>query len=187
MGLVNKRQIYLWPILLLTTSFLFAAVLISSNYKGIISLLAIGGGKVSSNNYNISEAVLGQGMFGRAESPSYRNESGFTTQAETLANPPAADLKEAFVYPNPYKPNSRGSRFYADRITFKKLPVECAIKIFTISGELAATLEKTNSAVDYYEWSATNDSGEKLASGVYVYFITTPKGEKAKGKFSIVK
>ena len=187
MGLVNKKRIYLWPILLLSTTCLVAVALISTNYQGVISLLAIGGGNASSASYKMTESVLGQGMFGNAQSASYHNESGYVPQAETLSNPPAADLKEVFVYPNPYKPNSHGSRFYSDRITFKRLPAVCTLKVFTISGELAAKLEKTNSSVDYYEWPATNNSGEKLASGVYIYFITAPNGEKAKGKFSVIK
>jgi hypothetical protein len=185
---ISVRQLILVSLFLFVPVFLlFAIKLISDNYNLIPSILAIGGGKTSSQNYNITYGVLGQGIFGTAGSVSYKNETGYIPQLEAVANPPAIDLKEVYVYPNPFKPNSPSSRFYSDKITFKRLPVSAKIKVFTITGELVATIEKTDPTVDYYEWDCRNNSGEKLASGVYIYFITTPEGEKAKGKFAIVK
>jgi hypothetical protein len=165
---------------------LFAAVLVSTNYKIFIGLLSGGGGRSTSDSYKIASAVIGQGMVGSAGSASYQSCVGYIPQAEVLKAQAATNLSEVYVYPSPYKPNSPDSRFYADKITFKKLTGEATIKVFTITGELAATLKKTDS-FDYYEWDATNDAGQKLASGVYIYFITTPNGEKAKGKFAIIK
>ncbi len=169
----------------LAAAFLLAAVMISTNYKILIPSLSSSGGKSESSGYKTT-AVLGQGVSGSAESASYKDGAGFIPQT-IVASPPAPNLREVYVYPNPYKPNSPAGKFYADKITFKKLPALATIKIFTISGELAATLRKTDAAVDDYEWLATNDAGRRLASGVYIYFITTPAGEKAKGKFAIIK
>lgn len=180
-----KRLIFF--VLFLFFSFSFGTELISENYALILTALLSGSGEISSQNYNIV-GVLGQGVCGYAKNDSYKNEAGYIPQLEAVVSlSPAFDLKEVYVYPNPLKLNSPSNRFYSDRITFKRLPVDATIKIFTITGEIVATIEKSDPTVDYYEWFATNNSGEKLASGVYIYFITTPQGEKAKGKFAIIK
>lgn len=180
-----RKQGFEISALILTGSVLFAAAMISTNYKILIPSLSSSGGKSESSSYKTT-AALGQGVSGSAESASYKNSAGFISQT-IVVSPPASNLSEVYVYPNPYKPNSPSSKFYADKITFKRLPAQATIKVFTISGELAATLRKTDASVDDYEWSATNDAGRKLASGVYIYFITTQTGEKAKGKFAIIK
>jgi len=41
--------------------------------------------------------------------------------------------------------------------------------------------------VDYYEWDVKNSSGQKLASGVYIYYITATGAGKAKGKFAVIR
>ena len=170
----------------LASAVLFAAVLISANYKIFIGLFTGGGGGAGvSGNYKMAGAGIGQGIAGAAASANYKSGAGNVQQAEVLKSIAAVNLSDVYVYPNPYKPNSPG-RFQADRITFKKLTGEATIRVYTITGELAATLNKTDS-FDDYEWDATNDAGQKLASGVYIYLITNPAGEKAKGKFAIIK
>jgi hypothetical protein len=36
-------------------------------------------------------------------------------------------------------------------------------------------------------WDLTNDSGDKVASGVYLYVITDGQGDKVRGKVGILK
>ena len=181
-----KRPVPAATIFLLTGAALFAAVLISANYKIFIGLFTGGGGGGrASGSYKMASAVIGQGVSGDAASANYKSGAGSVPQTEVLKSIAALNLSDVYVYPNPYKPNSPG-RFQADKITFKKLTGEATIRVYTITGELAATLNKTDS-FDDYEWDATNDAGQKLASGVYIYFVTAPGGETAKGKFSIIK
>ena len=105
----------------------------------------------------------------------------------TLVLPaPALNLSETYVYPNPFKPGS-GSVFDAPKIVFKKLTDRATIKVYSYAGQLVATLHKTDTSVDYYEWDAKNETGEYVASGVYVYLITNTSGEKISGKFGIIR
>ncbi|MEW6096310.1 MAG: cohesin domain-containing protein [bacterium] len=100
----------------------------------------------------------------------------------------AEHLGEVIVYPNPYK------AWKHDHITFghprevdKRLTAYATIKIFNIAGELVRTLEVVPSDNGEKIWNVDNDSGEKVASGIYIYLITNPKGEKCIGKIGIIK
>jgi hypothetical protein len=95
------------------------------------------------------------------------------------------DLSEVIVFPNPFKPGSGGA-YDAAEITFRNLTRKSTIKIFNIAGELVKTIEVDNVAGEE-KWNAKNDSGEKVASGVYIYYVSTDGGLKAKGKFAIIK
>lgn len=163
-----------------------AGALISSGYKLSIPVLASGSADTASLNYKVQTGTLGQVFSGSSQSANYRNSGGFLAPALAMANPPAVNLSDAYVYPNPFKPNSPGS-FHAEKITFKHLPAEATIRIFAITGRQVTELHKTDRTVDYYEWNATNSDGQKLASGVYLYFMTAPGGGKAKGKFAVIR
>lgn len=170
----------------LTGSLVYAGMLISSNYILSFNAVTNGVSSTASAGYRIQTGTLGQGVFGSAQSANYQNSGGFVSQAVAPVSPPAANLSDAYVYPNPFKPNSPGS-FQSDKITFKHLPAEATIRIFAITGRQVAELHKTDSSVDYYEWNAANSDGQKLASGVYIYYMTAPAGGKAKGKFAVIR
>ena len=171
---------------LLAGSLVYAGSLISSQYTLSIPVLANGGASTVSPKYSVRNGILGQGVSGGAQSAGYSNSGGFVSRIGAMASPPAVNLSDAYVYPNPFKPNSPG-RFWADKITFKRLPEEAIIRVFTITGRQAVELHKTDRTVDHYEWNVTNSDGQKLASGVYLYFMTSPSGGKAKGKFSVIR
>lgn len=170
----------------LAASAVYAGTLLSGRYAVSIPTLVNGGADTLSPGYAIRYGVLGQGLAGNAQSSGYANAGGFGEPARAMASPPAVNLSDAYVYPNPFKPNSPG-RFRADMITFKRLPAEATIRIFAITGRLVAELHKTDRTVDHYEWSAVNDDGRKLASGVYIYYMTAPGGGKARGKFAVIR
>ncbi len=173
-------------IFFLLTSIVIAAIMVSTNYKQLAVTLSNGGGSAPSPNY-ITIGSITTGFIGNAESASYKTMGGFISQAAVISRIlPAMDLTKAHVYPNPYKPGS-GGKFDADYITFKKLTSRATIRVFNITGELCATINKNDTTVDNYKWNTTNDAGKKLASGVYIYYITNPAGKTAKGKFAIIK
>ena len=167
----------------LTGSLVYAGVLISAQYILSLGSVTNSTANTSSANYSI-QATLGQSVSGDAESANYHNSGGFAGQAGVLAAS-AADLSDAYVYPNPFKPNSPGS-FQAAFITFAHLPAVATIKVFAITGKLVAELHK-NDGTDFYRWDAKNSDGQKLASGVYIYYMTAPNGGKAKGKFGVIR
>jgi len=90
------------------------------------------------------------------------------------------DLSDAYAYPVPFIP-SRGD----STITFTNISPACKIKIYTLSGELATTIEHTTGETSY-PWNVTNDRGDRLGSGVYLYIIKNEKYSK-KGKLIIIR
>jgi len=168
---------------LLTGSLVYAEVLISSQYSLSAPVMVNGGANTVSPNYRIQTGILGQTVSGGAQSQNYNNSGGFVVPTVAL---PAADLRDAYLFPNPFKPNSPG-RFQAAGITFSHLPAEATISVFAITGRQVAKLHKTDGTVDSYKWNVTNSDGQKLASGVYLYLITAPGGGKARGKFAVIR
>ena len=170
----------------LAGSAVYAEALLSEHYALAIPTLANGGATTASPGYGIQYGVLGQGLSGRAASSNYIESGGFVDPALGTEDAPAADLREAYVYPNPFKPNSPG-RFQAAGITFKRLPAAATIRVYAITGRLVAELRKTDRTVDYYEWDVTNSAGRKLASGVYIFYVTAPGVGRSKGKFAVIR
>jgi hypothetical protein len=98
------------------------------------------------------------------------------------------NLKKVIVYPNPYKPGTGGKYDRSDGIIFSNLTEKAEIKIYTISGELVRSMNKNNHE-DRYVWDTKNNSGNTVASGVYIYRITNPdnSSDKTKGKVAIIR
>lgn len=91
------------------------------------------------------------------------------------------DLSKVYVFPNPFNPNVHG------KITFAELTATAEIRIFTIVGELIKTIEVTPQHSGRPTWDGRNDAGEKVASGIYIYVITTEEGYRAIGKIGVIK
>ncbi|OGS21078.1 MAG: hypothetical protein A2252_04075 [Elusimicrobia bacterium RIFOXYA2_FULL_39_19] len=89
------------------------------------------------------------------------------------------NLNTVKAYPNPFKISGADNK-----ISFTNLTTQVTIKIFNIAGELVKTLESTNGLAI---WDVKNEIDESVASGVYVYIITNPQGEKKTGKIAIIK
>lgn len=78
----------------------------------------------------------------------------------------------------------------ADRheIHFTRLPAECTIKVFTLTGELVKTI-KHNRATDnreFAKWDLKTEFGSEVAYGVYLYHIDSPAGTNM-GKLAIMR
>lgn len=99
------------------------------------------------------------------------------------------------VYPNPlFAHNPTGSYLgrRADEpfVTFSNLPEEVTIKIYSLSGSLLRVLTESDKALGakspFLEWDLKNDSGLRVASGMYLAIVTSPNvGEKVL-KFAII-
>jgi len=90
------------------------------------------------------------------------------------------NIDSILVYPVPYKPASGGS-YDAAGITFQNIGVNAKIKIFNVAGELV--FDTTQST--FYIWDAKNKYGNNVASGVYIYYITSDNGKTFKGKIAV--
>jgi hypothetical protein len=94
------------------------------------------------------------------------------------------------VVPNPYDKRSRlfqfGEDSQYDRITFYGLPAECKLMIFTERGDLIWDKEHTTGTGDEL-WDSKTSSGQIIASGIYILYVETPKGESVIRKFVIIR
>jgi hypothetical protein len=93
----------------------------------------------------------------------------------------ASDFSAVQVYPNPWRSDKHAGK----PVTFANLPVNSMIKLFTTSGHKVKELSSQNSGLS--TWDLTNDSGDKVASGIYIYLITDSQGDKVKGKVAVIK
>lgn len=94
------------------------------------------------------------------------------------------DLTKAYCYPNPYI----HSKYSQQGITFADLTEDVRIKIFTIAGELVYDSGMiTSVSPGTFKWHATNQSGNYVASGIYIYLITNNQGDKKTGKVGVVR
>lgn len=97
------------------------------------------------------------------------------------------------VFPNPmygYNPYTAYSGLSADDpfVTFTNLPnEEVTIKIYSLSGQLLNTLVKDPASTSpFLSWNLQNEAGLRVASGLYLAIVSSPKyGEKVL-KFSII-
>jgi hypothetical protein len=109
------------------------------------------------------------------------------------ATPPAPNLEDVAVVPNPYRSTAQwdapnGGR----RIHFIHLPAGTTIKIFTTSAELIRTLQlDVNSSpggvTGELAWDLKNEAGRTVVSGIYMYLAETPQGRTRRGHFVIIK
>jgi hypothetical protein len=89
------------------------------------------------------------------------------------------DMGSARVYPNPWRV-ARGDGM----ITFDLMPLNSQVKIFTVSGRWLRTLD---AAAGSASWDLKNDSGDQVASGIYLYLLTSPAGGKGRGIVTIIR
>ncbi len=110
------------------------------------------------------------------------------------------DIENAHPYPVPYKPNDPEDGIpeafigtLRSGITFTKLPSECEIEIFTITGRLVNSMHHSDSSLqingqvgNYYWYPVENSYNSPVASGVYIYYLTGGNKHKS-GKLMIIK
>ena len=106
-----------------------------------------------------------------------------------------AELARIKVVPNPYvaaatwEPRNpfetgRGPR----ELHFTHLPKKCTIRIYTVQGELVATIEHDSPLEDgTAEWNMLTKDNLDIAYGVYIYHIDAPGLGEVVGKFAVIK
>jgi len=98
------------------------------------------------------------------------------------------DLTDAHAYPVPWKPNDGIEETGTEEkgITFTKLSTEGVIKIYTLSGELVMKYEFKPADSGQWKWDVKTANGDKVFSGVYIYYIENEKEHKT-GKLIIIR
>ena len=99
---------------------------------------------------------------------------------------PDADLTPVYAYPVPFRPGAKDAARYGswtDLITFTNLPAYGKIRIYTVTGALVRELE---AAPPSMKWDLKNSSGQTVASGVYLWEVTSGSSRKT-GKLVVIK
>ena len=109
-----------------------------------------------------------------------QNGSQTSNTATATVTLVSADLSAVQVYPNPWRSDKHAGK----SVTFANLPAHCTIKLFTVSGHKVKEFDNINGT---QAWDLTNDSGDKVASGIYIYLITDSQGNKVRGKVAVIK
>lgn len=102
-----------------------------------------------------------------------------TTQIVTPPPPPAetTPVTSLQIYPNPFCPPRQ-------QLTIDGLPSGTAINIYTLSGELARSLDCYGGGK--ISWDGRNGGGKTVAAGIYIALIKTPAGT-VKRKLAVLK
>lgn len=117
---------------------------------------------------------------------------------------PQENVGKVSVVPNPYrgdiayysfnppweKPDpTRKIWLEQDRlILFINLPQQCEIKVYTLAGDLVATLSHNDPVKGYESWNLTSSIGQAISSGIYLFTVKDQRsGEVQVGKFVIIK
>ncbi len=95
-----------------------------------------------------------------------------------------SQLNNVFVYPNPYK-----TGLLVDGqacVVFANLPQDTKIRILNLEGIVIKTIETSGNVTGGVRWYLDNDNGEKVGSGVYLYYVTGA-GDTFWGKLAVVR
>jgi hypothetical protein len=84
------------------------------------------------------------------------------------------------VYPNPWRADLHRN----SQVRFAPLPDGSTVEIFTLSGHSVKRFGVSSHEAD---WDCTNDSGDDVASGVYLYLIKNAQGNKTTGKIAVIR
>ena len=93
------------------------------------------------------------------------------------------------IFPNPLFANNPVTAYTGESgqyVTFSFLPNEATIRIYTLSGQLIRTLEKSDES-PYMKWDLKNEYGRRVGSGMYLAIVSNLRlGEKVL-KFAIIQ
>lgn len=119
-------------------------------------------------------------VFGEAFGFETLSDGYITINSPYQVRLPETTLDGAYCYPSPFRP-SRGHK----KLIFGKLTGRVMLRIFDLSGALVYRTER-DAPDGLLEWDATNAHGSPLASGVYIYLITSGD-EKKTGRFAVIR
>ena len=84
---------------------------------------------------------------------------------------PTQNLQAVSVVPNPYRANEAWDAPGQHEVHFINLPARSTIKIYTVAGDLVVKLEHDDPVRDFERWNLKNQSGQDVASGIYMYRV----------------
>jgi ligand-binding sensor domain-containing protein len=103
------------------------------------------------------------------------------SQYHTAYTRPAVNLENVFGFPNPFILGVH-PRFIIDKLADK-----ATVRFYTPEGILVRNISSSLILGSRAEWDGTNDRGEQVASGVYLYLVTTEDGLSTMGKVAVIR
>ena len=105
---------------------------------------------------------------------------------------PAGSVANVSVRPNPYKKaalHDNRSNVYDHKLLFYNLPPRCSITIVDVSGQIIDVINFSSTDANRGStfWDMFSKDGLEVASGVYLYIVESPTGDKKIGQFSILR
>jgi hypothetical protein len=83
-------------------------------------------------------------------------------------------VNDITVFPNPYfGSNSLQTSSDNKFMRFTRLPTQTTIRIYSLAGVYVRKLEKNDNS-QYMDWDLKNDSGQYVASGMYIAYVEMP-------------
>ncbi|MEP7029142.1 MAG: hypothetical protein ABI960_11140 [Candidatus Eisenbacteria bacterium] len=104
-----------------------------------------------------------------------------------VTGPTTANVEGVVVIPNPYRGHDRWDQPGEHRVQFQNLPARARVRVYTIAGDLVRDLEKNDTVSGSLDWDLMNADHRDVASGIYVYQVTSSQGFEAKGHFVIIR
>jgi hypothetical protein len=99
----------------------------------------------------------------------------------------ATTVSNFYPYPNPFTSNTR----FVFTLTGSEVPDYINIKIMNVSGRVVKEISKeelgditVGNNITSYRWDGTDEFGDKLANGVYLYTVTVKHAGKEVDKFA---
>jgi flagellar hook assembly protein FlgD len=97
-------------------------------------------------------------------------------------------ISNLFNYPNPFT----SSTAFVFTLTGSKVPSMLRIQILTVTGKVVKEINKQELGnihvgrnITDYKWDGTDNYGQKLANGVYLYRVITSNDGKALEKYTL--
>jgi len=105
---------------------------------------------------------------------------------------PAGQVGNVSVRPNPYKKaalHDNRANVYDHKLLFYNLPPQCKITITDVAGQIIDVIYFSSSDANKGStfWDMFSKDGLECASGLYLYIVESPTGDKKIGQFSILR
>lgn len=92
----------------------------------------------------------------------------------------SASMAAVNVFPSPWRQDLHAG----SPITFANLEPGSEVRLFTLSGRWIVSIPESGGQA---RWQLTNDDGQAVASGLYLYLVRRPQGSLFKGKLVVVR
>jgi len=104
------------------------------------------------------------------------------SRLETPYSRPATDLSLLKGYPNPFVLSGSETLFYIENLAEKS-----SLRIFTPAGNLVRHIPQSKVLGSRVTWDGRDDHGDLVASGIYLYLVSTESGISKAGKVAVVR